>query len=159
MNTEIDAGHLRRLLWSYTRWTGRALLPPQVDEADQLRFLHHWNHVVLSHDTGHDPRFNYGNLAALSLFEMAHGDFHGLPSRLSAVAPDRTEREKLLAEVRRKGFADDYRGVRISAKGQRFRIERATVWNIIDEEGTFHGQAATFREWTYLDQGMDGWGI
>ncbi len=159
MKAPFDPTHLRRLLWSYTHWTGRSLLPQLVDEAERIRFLHHWNQVVLSHDNGNDPRFNYGNLAALSLFEIEHGDFHGMPSRLSAEAPNQAEREKLLDEVQRKGFADDYRGVRISAKGQRFRIERATVWNIIDEHGDFHGQAATFREWTYLDHRMAGWGI
>ena len=29
-------------------------------------------------------------------------------------------------------------------------IERATVWNLVDEEGIFRGQAATFAEWKNL---------
>ena len=30
----------------------------------------------------------------------------------------------------------------------RFRIERATVWNVVDAGGVYRGQAATFSEWT-----------
>jgi hypothetical protein len=72
-----------------------------------------------------------------------------MPSRLTAEAPDRTERARLLAEVAARGFIDDYSGVRISRTGQRFRIERATVWNLSDDEGRRCGQAATFRTWRY----------
>ncbi|MGL6039842.1 MAG: MEKHLA domain-containing protein, partial [Deefgea sp.] len=31
--------------------------------------------------------------------------------------------------------------------GRRFWIENATVWNLIDEVGIKHGQAALLREW------------
>ena len=44
----------------------------------------------------------------------------------------------------------DYRGVRISSTGKRFLVERATVWNIKEPDGTPLGQAATFSDWTFL---------
>ena len=69
-----------------------------------------------------------------------------MPSRLTAEAPDRIERARLLAEVAARGSIDDYSGVRISRTGQRFRIEQATVWNLTDETGQRCGQAATFQK-------------
>ena len=38
-------------------------------------------------------------------------------------------------------------GVRISAGGRRFRIDRAVVWNLVDDEGAYRGQAASFAVW------------
>lgn len=67
-----------------------------------------------------------------------------MPSRLSAEAPLREERAALLERVSRHGFIDDYAGIRISARGTRFRIENAVVWNLIDGAGVCHGQAAMF---------------
>ena len=58
-----------------------------------------------------------------------------MPSRLTAEAPDRAERARLLAEVTARGFIDDYSGVRISHTGPRFQIQRATVWNLTDDQG------------------------
>ena len=65
-------------------------------------------------------------------------------SRLSAEAPLRDERQALLDRVTRHGFIDDYAGIRISAKGRRFAIRQAIVWNLIAVDGTRHGQAAAF---------------
>jgi len=53
--------------------------------------------------------------------------------------------------VTRQGFIADYAGVRVSASGRRFRIERATVWNLLDDAGGLHGQAAAFADWKRLD--------
>ncbi len=57
----------------------------------------------------------------------------------------------LLLGVQVPGFIDDYAGVRVSATGRRFRIEAATVWNLVDAAGALHGQAAAFDRWTLLD--------
>jgi hypothetical protein len=37
--------------------------------------------------------------------------------------------------------------MRIAKSGRRFWIENATVWELIDEAGRRHGQAAAFRQW------------
>jgi len=105
--------------------------------------------VVLSHNAAPDPILTYGNLKALELFELSWEELAQMPSRLTAEAPDRAERARLLAAVAARGFIDDYSGVRISRTGQRFRIERATVWNLTDDAGQLCGQAATFRTWWY----------
>jgi hypothetical protein len=73
-----------------------------------------------------------------------------MPSRLTAEAPDRGERARLLAEVSARGYIDDYAGVRVSRSGRRFMIARATVWSLVDEAGRRRGQAATFGTWQPL---------
>lgn len=100
--------------------------------------------AIVAHGTEADPLFFFGNRAALTKFETTEAAFIGMPSRLSAEAPLREERQALLERVSRDGFIDDYAGIRISARGTRFRIENAVVWNLIDAAGVRHGQAAMF---------------
>lgn len=108
-----------------------------------------WNaaQAVVAHGTQADPIFFYGNRLALELFEMDFSAFTALPSRYSAEPLAREARAALLQRVARDGFIDDYAGIRISRSGRRFRIENATVWNLIDTEGVYLGQAATFSDW------------
>jgi hypothetical protein len=133
---------------SFARLTGRPLLGEAAFSANAL-----WNApcAVLAHGLEPDPVFFYGNRLALELFEVTPGELVRMPSRLSAELGDRAERERLLEQVSRNGVIDDYAGVRISATGRRFRIEQATVWNLIDEAGALHGQAAAFDRWIRLD--------
>jgi hypothetical protein len=133
---------------SFERLMGKKLVNRTAEIVRDLWFA---PPVVLAHGTEPDPIFFFGNKAALDLFEMPPGDFLKLPSRLSAEAAERSERARFMERVTRDGFVDDYSGIRISAKGRRFRIENATVWNLIDAAGGIHGQAATFDHWTYLD--------
>jgi hypothetical protein len=130
---------------SHLRLTGRELVPADGDIAEAM-----WNlpAVVLAHGTESDPLFFYGNRAALSLFEVAAEDFIRMPSRLSAEPLRREERARLLASVAQNGFTEDYSGTRVSATGQRFRIDRATV---TDRAEAIHGQAATFDSWIEVD--------
>jgi len=107
--------------------------------------------VLLSHDEADDPLLTYGNLAAQKLFAMDWQKLAGMPSRKTAEAPERAEREELLRRVAEKGFIDDYAGIRIAADGRRFMIRNATVWNVSDKSGARIGQAATFSEWQLLE--------
>lgn len=93
---------------------------------------------------------NYGNRAALALWEMSWEELTRTPSRLTAEAPNREARAKLLEAVARRGFIDDYSGVRISKTGRRFRIARATVWNLLTGDNQPCGQAAMFDRWEFL---------
>ena len=101
----------------------------------------------MSHGTEADPVLNYGNRAALALWEMPWEELTRTPSRLTAEAPNREERARLLEAVTRRGFIDDYSGVRITKSGRRFRISRATVWNLLTETNQPCGQAAMFDKW------------
>ena len=144
-----DVVLVMRLLASHLTLTGRPLLERLPAESDDeiARRLYAAPFVVLAHDVQADPCFTYANLAAQRLFERSWAEFVGLPSRLSAEAPERGERERLLARVATHGFIDDYSGIRISKSGHRFRIDRATVWNVADAAGHRIGQAATFSDW------------
>jgi hypothetical protein len=106
--------------------------------------------VLVSHGTEADPILNYGNAAALTLWEMSWAELARTPSRLTAEAPNREERARLLAAVTAHGFIDDYSGIRISKTGRRFRIASATVWNLRDERGAYAGRAAMFSKWELL---------
>lgn len=143
------AAHADMLLASYRRWLGKDLLEA-ADAAPLAARLYHAPFVVLSHDNAADPRFTYANLAAQRLFEMPWAEIVGLPSRYSAEAPAREERERLLRRVAEFGYIDDYQGVRVAKSGRRFLIEQATVWNLFDGQGGKVGQAATFATWRVL---------
>lgn len=126
---------------SFARLLHRPLVTPGEDVVAAL-----WQapRVVVAHGTEEDPVFFFGNRAALAAFECEVEAFTRMPSRLSAEAPLRDERQRLLDRVTRDGFIDDYAGIRISASGRRFRIEGAIVWNLVDAAGVRRGQAATF---------------
>ncbi len=138
---------LALLTQSHQRLTGRALVAATRDLRDTL-----WNaaSVIVAHGTEADPVFFYGNRRALEVFEMDWASFVNLPSRLSAEPLLRDERARLLERVTRDGCITDYAGIRISATGRRFRIEQAVVWNLIDDRGVCHGQAAAFDRWLPL---------
>ncbi|MEW5786768.1 MAG: MEKHLA domain-containing protein [Pseudomonadota bacterium] len=135
----------RLLVDSHLRLVGRPLLADGPgDLAERLWTL---PRAVVAHGIQDDPVFCYGNRLALDLFELDFAAFTALPSRFSAEPLAREERAALLERVSRHGFIDDYAGVRISSTGKRFHIRAATVWNLIDGEGVYRGQAASFAEW------------
>ncbi len=103
--------------------------------------------ALVAHDTEPDPRFIYANLAAQRCFEYSWDEFVRLRSRLSAEPTERAERARLLEAVSRDGFVHGYRGLRVAKSGRRFLIEGGTVWQLVDESGAFHGQAASFSSW------------
>lgn len=142
--------HSAMLARSYRRFTGRDLLPGLFNPLGWSRNLFAAPFVLVSHGTEADPVLNYGNRAALALWELSWEELKRTPSRLTAEAPEREERARLLAAVTAHGFIDDYSGVRISKSGRRFRIARATVWNLISERDEPCGQAATFDRWEFL---------
>jgi len=133
---------------SFRRLTGRELVEAGDDLAGPL-----WRspRAIVAHGTEKEPVFFYGNRLALALFETTAGAFVRMPSAHSAEPVHRDERARLLEAVRTRGFIDDYSGVRVSAGGRRFRIEQAVVWNLVDEAGALHGQAAAFSHWAWLD--------
>lgn len=138
------------ILQCHARVVGRPLLEMGNTELERARALYTAPFVVLSHGLGPDPRFNYGNQLAQELFELNWSELVELPSRLSAEVVEQRERQRLLDAVSARGFIEDYSGVRVSRSGRRFRISRATVWNLMDRDGHAAGQAATFEHWTVL---------
>ena len=142
---------MQRLLNSYARCVGTELIDRSGTAEEQAHRLYDAPFVVVSHGTQADPILNSANAIALTLWEMPLDQFLQTPSRLTAEPVHRDERERMLEQTRRKGYIDDYQGIRISSTGRRFRIDRATVWNVVDEQGQPAGQAATFSEWVFLE--------
>ncbi len=141
----------RWLLDSYRHWTGRDLLDLTGDRETKARALFNAPLVVVSHGTEPDPILNYGNQAALVLWDTTWERLVRTPSRLTAEAMEREERERMLAQAKTQGFFDGYRGVRISSTGRRFLVEDAAIWTVLDGTGSSIGQAARFSRWHWLE--------
>ncbi len=127
---------------SYAQLLGRPLVPQAMPVVEAAEWLYERApFAVLAHNTDPDPLFIYGNKAAQRRFGYSWDEITRLPSRLSAEAPNREEREQFLARVQRLGYEAGYKGVRVTKSGQRFMIEEATLWQLLDADGTLHGQA------------------
>ena len=142
--------HIELLLKSYKKWTGKELTEIYCEPGQIAEYIINASFALVSHDTQTDPVFNFGNRKALELFELDWEDFTRFPSRKSAEPVNREERADLIKKVTENGYIDDYRGIRISSSGRRFEIRDATVWNVVDEEGLYKGQAAYFDKWKFL---------
>ena len=140
----------QRLLESYRHWTGRELLGQIGSLEDQAHALFDAPFVVVSHGADPDPILNYGNHAALTLWEMTWEQFTQTPSRHTAETLNQEERAAMLRIAGQHGYFEGYRGVRISSRDRRFLVEDATVWNVLDPSGQRIGQAATFARWSFL---------
>lgn len=147
MKTEAQA---KLILSSFYRLFDCELIGSHEPETHRCQTLFEAPFAVLSHGTEADPIFNYGNKTALELFEMEWDDFIKMPSRFSAEEKSWEERAGLLAQVSEYGYIDGYKGVRVSSTGKRFMVEDAIVWNMMDEEGIYRGQAAVLFKWSTL---------
>jgi len=147
--TYINHGQL--LCSSYQHWTHKQLITNNLDPKKIIFELYTAPFAIVSHGTEEDPIFNFGNKKALDLFELDWEHFIQLSSCKSVETTNLKQREELMQRVSNDGHMVDYSGVRISSTGKRFNIEGATIWNIIDRNGKYHGQAAMFKNWSYID--------
>lgn len=137
-----DPAFYQLLADSYARLLGRPLVPQAMTVVEATEWLYESApFAVLAHSTDPDPLFTYGNKAAQRRFGYTWDEITRLPSRLSAEAPNREERQQFLARVQRLGYEAGYKGVRVTKLGQRFIIEEATLWQLLDADGKLHGQA------------------
>jgi PAS domain-containing protein len=148
MRLAEDPAFFDLLVGSYRRLLGEEppFLPPGGEE-DAGWLYRQAPACVLAHNTDPDPLFIYANKTAQSLFGYDWDELVTLPSRLSAEAPNREERQRLLDAVTRQGFATGYSGIRIAKSGRRFTIEDGVLWQLRDQNGNLHGVAATFARW------------
>lgn len=140
---ERSAGlRLALLAESFLRLTGRPLAPDGNLWTSPA--------AILAHGTQDPPLFFYGNARTLALFKMPAARFLGLPSYTSAEPAHREERARMFARLEADDVVMDYAGVRVAADGTRFRISDAVIWNLVDQKGVRHGQAAWFERWDLL---------
>ena len=142
--------HSKLVIDSYNRATGRTLLEYDRQTQTAADALFHAPFVLLSHGAESDPVLNYGNQAALNLWEMTWDEFTRTPSRLTAEPMERSQREKLLEDAKKQGYSDGISGIRISKSGRRFEIRNVLLWNVVEESGEYRGQAAVYSEWRYV---------
>ncbi len=146
LRSDVQAqSHL--MIQSFKHLLGRDLISSSGNATQDAAALFNAPFAVLSHGIESDPVLNYGNQIALDLWEINFVDFTRMPSRLTAEPMLRDERQRLMELAARKGFIDDYAGVRISASGKRFRISNVILWSLTNEDGTRLGQAAMFDIW------------
>lgn len=151
LSNDFYLKHGQLLCSSYAHWTNKKLIAEKKDPETLIFALYEAPLAVVSHGVENDPVFNFGNKIALELFELNWDRFIQVPSRESVEMTSRTERDKLMRQVTTNGYIDNYSGVRISASGTRFLIEDATIWNIIDANNIYYGQAAMFENWKTID--------
>ncbi|MCT0253707.1 MULTISPECIES: MEKHLA domain-containing protein [unclassified Synechocystis] len=146
-NNQFYLGHINLLRQSYERLIGKTFGPKDLTGLSLAQAIYKAPYVVVSHSTEPDPVFNYANLTAQKLFEFPWAEFCQLPSRQSAEVPNQMERQQLLDTVTRKGFIENYQGIRIAKSGRRFWIKNVTVWNLYDTDGIYQGQGAIYSHW------------
>ena len=143
MDLRNDLSFFHLLAESYFRLVGQSLTPEGTTAEQGMRWLYEdASFIIPAHNTAPDPVFIYGNKAAQRRFGYKWEELTALPSRLSAEAPEQGERQRFLERVARDGFVTGYSAIRITRSGKRFRIENATVWQLINTDGTYRGQAA-----------------
>ncbi|MCZ4282784.1 MEKHLA domain-containing protein [Kiloniella laminariae] len=149
--------HALRLTQSFKLATGRDLLAQQQEQLEMIeghtlgQCLFSAPQIIVSHDGCEDPLLNYGNRAALELWDMTWDEFVGTPSRYTAEPHERGDRSSMLEQARAKGYIDNYQGIRISSTGRRFMIRNAIIWAVPGFNNSKSGQAATFNEWYFCD--------
>lgn len=141
--------HSLRLLRSFEYWTGRSLLDVNGSAQEIAQAMFAAPFALVSHGTEPDPIFNYGNRKALELWELSWQDFTKMPSRKTAEEVVQQERSRLLAETASKGFSN-FSGVRISSTGKRFYIKDGILWNLLDENDRYYGQAAVYCNYEFM---------
>lgn len=142
------------LLNSYEKLLQRQLIERTGNAEDDAKALFFAPFVVVSHGTQANPIFNYGNQTALDLWEITWEKFTRMPSRESVEPAElaaQEEREEMLKKVARKGFIENFRGIRISSTGKRFLIEDVIVWNVIGIDSQHCAQAATYPSWSFIN--------
>lgn len=150
LKDEFYIAHGELLCNTYRKIKGDLLLGAGVLSGSRIVDLYQAPFAIVSHGIETDPVFNFGNKVALELFALEWSEFVALPSRKSAESLQRSERESLLNEVSQNGYINNYSGIRIASTGARFLINQALVWNLLDGQGVYCGQAAMFKHWTYL---------
>jgi hypothetical protein len=142
-----DPAFFRLLADNYSRFVGKQLGPENLSDEAAAKWLYEDAPFgVLSHNAADDPVFVYGNKLVQERFEYTWEELTRLPSRLSAEAPNREERQQFLNRVKRDGYSSGYTGVRVTKNGKRFLIRNATLWQLFDARGAFRGQAVVIPE-------------
>ena len=146
---EFVVHHTQRLLYSFQHWMSRPLLNVAGSPLEQAQQVFQASIAILSHGTEMDPILNYGNQRSLDIWKLSWEEFVQMPSHKTAESTSQEMRSQLFLIVQKQGYTP-FSGTRISSTGRRFHIEDGILWNVIDQQGTLHGQAAVFSQYEFL---------
>lgn len=99
---------------------------------------------ILSHGTQQDPIYNYGNWAALTLFDYSLEELCQTPSRYSTVESLMDDREKLIQQINDVGYGTISDAVRQTTNGSLFVIQKIWIWHVYHPDGRRIGLAALY---------------
>ncbi len=139
-----------RIINSFSHWFKKDLINTNGTDLEIAERLFKADVAVLSHTNQQEPIYNYGNGLALQFWELNWESLIKLPSRSTAEAIVQKERDRILQSCKNNGFST-WEGVRISSTGKRYLITNGLLWNLLDENNQFCGQAATYNQWKLLD--------
>ncbi len=143
------------ILSSFEHWLGRSLFENfgitevKTSRIEVSQQLFEADFIVVAHGTEINPILNYGNQKALDIWELTWPEFTQTPSRQTAEAIEQQERDRLLAKTSEKGYSR-FSTIRITNTGKRFKINNGIVWNVIDDQQTYQGQAAVYSDFYFL---------
>jgi len=146
--TVIDQTQL--ILNSYQHWFGSPLFNMDQTPIELAQQLFEAPFVVFSHGTQPDPIYNYGNRQGLELWELNWDDLIQTPSRTTTEPMGQEDRDNILTQTTTKGYAKGYSGVRISSTSKRILIQDVILWNLMDRQQQYQGQAAMFSHYHFL---------
>ena len=141
------------ILHSHERAFGRPLIASRrhgASERMRCQELFSCGFPVLAHGIEADPQLSYANASALLLWQTTWNELIGLPSRLTAPASERGDRESALTQALAIKAISGYSGIRISRREKRFMINNARVWSISDNREQVLGLAASFSDWWWI---------
>jgi MEKHLA domain len=138
--------HILIMLENLKRWTNYDLIKEYGFSLEKLgEQVFNADFYLLSHNTATDPVLTYGNQQVLKRWEMSWQELIAMHSRDTAKPVDRSQRSKLMAQVKANNYVRGYSGTRISKTGKEFQILDGIVWNLFLNDGSFYGQAAWFK--------------
>ena len=138
---------------SYRRLTGRNLAGSTGDETPEAvaAALAAASVPVLAHGLEPEPILHYVNPACARRFATTPDALLGLPSSATTLPDDRPQRTAAFEMVRRRGWVDDYSGIRVDRNSRRFEIVQGTIWEVRDDAGVRVGDAAVLEVTADID--------
>lgn len=140
------APKIELIAYSFLRQTRRPLIQKSDDVVAAL-----WMApcAVIAQDAGPQASCFFANRCALEVLESDHDsltDAQGEAARQATF-----DLNGLFANADAAGKVRNYSGNLTSSRGNRYRVQQALTWPIIDDAGTTHGRAAMFDLWIALD--------
>jgi hypothetical protein len=94
---------------------------------------------------------HFANRCALEVYETDYLGFSAQVQSFPAQKDQQPSPNGLFSGIHLNGGIAKYSGDLLSCRGNRFRVQHALTWPLIDEDGACHGYAAMFDLWVALE--------